>query len=156
MSRMRSVCSIKLAVSYNEDIERVEALIVNECEKLKTKIPNITEGPWYKGVDSIGESSVNLLVLAFTDESNRFQVTRDLNREFFLLFKRHNLIIPYNQITVNPQDSIDRKKASEEQTQISKKTNNELRGIEGKKTTKKRTVSSAVKESLDKTRRDLE
>lgn len=156
MSRMRSVCSIKLAISYNEDVERVEALVANECEKLKTKIPNITEGPWYKGIDSIGESSVNLLVLAFTDEANRFQVTRDLTREFYLLFKKHNVIIPYSQVTINPQDPTDRKKASDEQLEVSKRTNNVLRGIEGKKVAKKRTVSSAVKESLDKTRRDLE
>ena len=156
MSRLRSVCSIKLSISYNEDIERVEALVVNECEKLKTKIPNITEGPWYKGIDSIGESSVNLLVLAFTDEANRFQVTRDLTREFYLLFKRHNVIIPYSQVTINPQDPVERKKASDEHLEVSKRTNNVLRGIEGKKVAKKRSVSSAVKESLDKTRRDLE
>lgn len=156
MSRMRSVCTITLPISYNEDIERVEALITKECEKLPAKIPNITEGPWYKGIDSIGSSSVNLLVLAFTDEDNRFQVTRDLNREFYLLFKRHNVIIPYQQVTVNPQDPTDRKLASDEQKALSTKTNNYLRGIEGKQEKKKRSVKAVMKESLDKTRREME
>lgn len=156
MSRMRSVCTITLPISYNEDIERVEALIIKECEKLPAKIPNITEGPWYKGIDSIGSSSVNLLVLAFTDEDNRFQVTRDLNREFYLLFKRHNVIIPYQQVTVNPQDPTERKLASDEQKALSTKTNNYLRGIEGKQEKKKRSVKAVVKESLDKTRREME
>ena len=156
MSRMRSVATVKLSISFNEDLERVEALIVNECEKLKTKVPNIVEGPWYKGVDAVGASSVDLLVLAFTLEDNRFQVTRDLNREFYLMFKRHNIIIPYTQITVNPQDSNERKKASEDQLEVATKTQNVLRGLEGKKAKKKVTVKSAVKESLDKTRRDME
>ena len=156
MSRMRSVCAITLPISYNEDIERVEALITKECEKLPAKIPNITEGPWYKGVDSIGNSSVNLLVLAFTNEDNRFQVTRDLNREFYLLFKRHNVIIPYQQVTVNPQDPTERKLASDEQKALSAKTNNYLRGIEGKQEKKKRSVKAVMKESLDKTRREME
>ena len=79
-----------------------------------------------------------------------------MTREFYLLFKKHNVIIPYSQVTINPQDPTDRKKASDEQLEVSKRTNNVLRGIEGKKVAKKRTVSSAVKESLDKTRRDLE
>jgi len=156
MSRLRSVCTITLPISYNEDVERVEALIVKECEKLPAKIPNIIDGPYYKGIDSIGQSSINLLVLAFTSEDNRFQVTRDLNREFYLLFKRHDVQIPYQQITINPQDEKERKKASEEQSEVSKKTQNLLRGIEGKQPRKKRSVSSMVKESLDKTRRDLE
>jgi len=156
MSRLRSVCTITLSISYNEDIERVEALIVKECEKLPAKIPNIIDGPYYKGIDSVGQSSIDLLVLAFTTEDNRFQVTRDLNREFYLLFKRHDVQIPYQQITVNPQDEKERKKASEEQSEVSRKTQNLLRGIEGNQPRKKRSVKSMVKESLDKTRRELE
>ena len=156
MSRMRSVVTIKLPISYNEDLERVEAHILNECKRLPEKVPNIIEGPWYKGVDSIGESSVNLLVIAFTLEDNRFQVTRDLNREFYLLFKKHNILIPYQQITVNPQDEVERKHASEEQKEAATKNQNILRGIEGKKAKKKVSVKAMVKESLDKTRKDLE
>lgn len=156
MSRMRSVVTIKLPISYNEDLERVEAHILNECKRLPEKVPNIIEGPWYKGVDSIGESSINLLVIAFTLEDNRFQVTRDLNREFYLLFKKHNILIPYQQITVNPQDEVERKHASEEQIEAATKNQNILRGIEGKKAKKKVSVKAMVKESLDKTRKDLE
>ena len=156
MSRLRSVCTIKLSVSYNEDVERVESLIIKECEKLPTKIPNITEGPWYKGIDAITASSVDFLVLAFCNEDDRFQVTRDLNREFYLLFKRHNIQIPFNQVTVNPADEKERKKASEEQIETAKKAQNILRGIEGKAPKKKRSVASTVRESLDKTRKDME
>ena len=156
MSRLRSVVTVKLSVSYNEDVERVEALIINECKKLPAKVPNIIDGPWYKGIDAVTASSVDFLVLAFTKEDNRFQVTRDLNREFYMLFKRHNIQIPYQQITVNPVDDTERKKASEEQIEIAKKNQNLLRGIEGKVDKKKSSVAARVKESLDKTRKDLE
>lgn len=156
MSRMRSVVSVKLSISFNEDLERVEAIVCKECERLKEKVPNIIDGPWYKGVDSVGASSVDLLVIAFAMEDNRFQVTRDLNREFYLLFRRHNIIIPYTQVTINPQDSLERKKASDDQVEVATKTQNVLRGIEGKKEKKKASVKSTVKASLDKTRRDME
>lgn len=156
MSRMRSVVSVKLSISFNEDLERVEAIVCKECERLKEKVPNIIDGPWYKGVDAVGASSVDLLVIAFAMEDNRFQVTRDLNREFYLLFRRHNIIIPYTQVTINPQDSLERKKASDDQVEVATKTQNVLRGIEGKKEKKKASVKSTVKASLDKTRRDME
>ena len=164
MSRLRSVVSVTLSVSYNEDVERVEALIINEIEKLKEKVPNIIDGPWYKGIDNVSASSIDFLVLCFTAENNRFQVTRDLKREFYLLFKRHNIQIPFTQVTINQQDDKDRKKASAEQVALSMKEQRKLRGIPEpedeakakKKKKKTNALTEKVKESLEKTRQDLE
>lgn len=155
LSRLRSLCTVKLAVSYNEDVHRVEALILEEIEQLKIKVPNIIEGPLYKGIDSIDASAINFLVIAFCNEADRFQVTRDLNREFFLLFKKHDIIIPYNQVTVNPQDELKRKQASPEQIALALQEQNKLRGLEEVQTFKKRSVKRTFKESLDKTKDDL-
>ena len=118
MSRLRSVASVTLSVSYNEDVERVESLIINEIDELKKSIPNIIEGPWYKGIDAITASSIDFLVICFVSEDNRFQVTRDLKREFYLLFKKNNIQIPYPQITVNNPDDKDRQKASPEEVAV--------------------------------------
>ena len=161
MSRMRSVASVTLSVSYNEDVERVEALIINEIEEIKKKVPNIIEGPWYKGIDNISASSIDFLVLAFTSEDNRFQVTRDLKREFYLLFKKNDVQIPYTQVTVNPEDDKNRQKASPEEVLVALKEQKKLRGIkdeevEKKKKNVKQTVAKKVRESLDKTTKELE
>ena len=161
MSRMRSVASVTLSVSYNEDVERVEALIINEIEEIKKKVPNIIEGPWYKGIDNISASSIDFLVLAFTSEDNRFQVTRDLKREFYLLFKKNDIQIPYTQVTINPEDDKNRQKASPEEVLVALKEQKKLRGIkdeevEKKKKNVKQTVAKKVRESLDKTTKELE
>ena len=161
MSRMRSVASVTLSVSYNEDVERVEALIINEIEELKKKIPNIIDGPWYKGIDAITASSIDFLVLCFVDESNRFQVTRDLKREFYLLFKKNNIQIPYTQVTVNPEDSKQREKATPEETLLALQEQKKLRGIvddepKKRKLSKKTVVINKVKDSINKTKQDLD
>ena len=161
MSRLRSVASVTLSVSYNEDVERVEALIVNEIEELKKKIPNIIDGPWYKGIDNITASSIDFLVLAFVNEDNRFQVTRDLKREFYLLFKKNNVQIPYTQVTVNPEDDKNRQKASPEEVLVALKEQKKLRGIKDEEPPKKKkdvkaTAIKKVKESLKKTQEELE
>ena len=161
MSRLRSVASVTLSASYNEDIERVEALIIQEIEELKTKIPNIIDGPWYKGIDAITSSSVDFLVICFVNEDNRFQVTRDLKREFYLLFKKNNVQIPYPQVTVNPEDDKNRPTASPEETLLALKEQKKLRGIQEeepqkKKTGKKQAVIKKVKESLKKTKEELD
>ena len=157
LSRMRSVASVTLSVSYNEDVERVEALIINEIAELKKKIPNIVDGPWYKGIDNITASSIDFLVLCFVNEDNRFQVTRDLKREFYLLFKKHNVQIPYTQVTINPEDEKKREKATPEEVLIALKEQKKLRGIEDEpKKKKKETALSKVKKSLNKTKEELD
>lgn len=162
MSRMRSVCSVTLSVSYNEDVERIEALIINEIEALKEKVPNIIDGPWYKGIDNVTASSIDFLVLCFVDEANRFQVTRDLKREFYLLFKKNKVQIPYTQVTVNEQDPKDTPKASPEEIALALKEQRKLRGIpepEAKQKApkkKKNVIADKVKESLEKTRQEMD
>ena len=158
MSRMRSVASVTLSVSYNEDVERVEALIIQEIEALSAKVPNIIDGPWYKGIDNISASSIDFLVIAFTDESNRFQVTRDLKREFYLLFKRNNVQIPYPQVTVNPEDKKDRPKATKEEVTLALQEQRKLRGLEpiNVKKSKGNSVVRRVRKALDKTEKELD
>ena len=158
MSRLRSVASVTLSVSYNEDVERVEALIIQEVEALKTKVPNIIEGPWYKGIDNVSASSIDFLVIAFTDESNRFQVTRDLKREFYLLFKKNNVQIPYPQVTVNPEDSKDRPKATKEEITLALQEQRKLRGLEpiNVKKSKGNSVVRRMKKALDKTESEFD
>ena len=158
MSRLRSVCSVTLSVSYNEDVERVEALILKEIEALKEKIPNIIEGPFYKGIDNVSASSIDFLVLAFASEDNRFQVTRDLKREFYLLFKKNDVQIPYNQVTVNPEDEKKRPQASKEEIALAVAEQRKLRGLEEEKKPKKKkdnAVLRKVAESFNKTEKEL-
>ncbi len=156
MSRMRSVASVTLSVSYNEDVERVEALILKEIEDIKEKVPNIVDGPWYKGIDNISASSVDFLVLCFVMEENRFQVTRDLKREFYLCFKKNDVQIPYTQVTVNPEDDKNRAKATPEEVLLALKEQKKLRGLEEKPKKKKESVLGKVKKSLDQTKKDLD
>ena len=156
MSRLRSVATVTLSVSYNEDVERVEALIIEEIEELKKNVPNIIDGPWYKGIDNISASSVDFLVMCFVMEENRFQVTRDLKREFYLCFKKNDIQIPYNQLTVNQEDDKRRQKASPEEVLLALKEQKKLRGLEEKPKKKKEGVLGKMKKTFNKTKKDME
>ena len=136
----------------------MEALIIQEVEALKEKVPNIIDGPWYKGIDNISASSIDFLVIAFTDESSRFQVTRDLKREFYLLFKRNDVQIPYPQVTVNPEDKKERPKASKEEVTLALQEQRKLRGLEpiNVKKSKGNSMVRRVKKALDKTESEFD
>jgi len=103
-----AICDI--SISYDEDIDRVEKIILANIDDIKKKIPDIVEGPFYRGVQSLSDSSVVIRMYARSDELKKYQVTRDLNKEMKLLFDRNDIKIPFNQIVVRYEEDKAEKK----------------------------------------------
>lgn len=98
-----------IGIEYSESLPRVEVLIRDNLLTIKEHIPAIIEGPYYKGVDALGASSVDLLLVATCKEEDIYQVQRDLNREMKLLFDANNVSIPFPQVVVNqPAETVTR------------------------------------------------
>ncbi|MDY6093453.1 MAG: mechanosensitive ion channel [Candidatus Enteromonas sp.] len=150
LARIDSLATVEMGASYAEDVHRVEAVIVTHLEEIRKKIPAITNGPFYKGISSFGDAGVNYLVMANCKEADRFQVTRDLNRELYLLFEENNIIVPYNQITVNPADPSNRPQASASELTASRKATEALRGITAppKKTKTPKSIIKKIGETV--------
>ena len=107
-----SLAKAYVSVSYNARIEKIEAVIADNIEKIKDKIPAIVEGPYYKGVSELGESGVALLFVAKCKENDIYQVQRDLNREIKIMFDDNNVEIPFNQLVVHMGEDADQDKVS--------------------------------------------
>ncbi len=101
-----SVARAKLSIEYSESIARVELIIRDYLPKIKESIPKIKDGPYYKGIDALSSSSVDLLFLAGCDEGDLYQVQRDLNRELKIMCDDNNINIPFPQIVLNQASSI--------------------------------------------------
>ena len=111
-SKELSVTTCVVAIDYRESIPRVELIIKNNLDKIREAIPEIVDGPYYKGVDSLGESSVNLLFIATVKETDYYVVQRALNREVKMLFDANNVSIPFPQVTLNQPENFNKKEAS--------------------------------------------
>lgn len=101
MTREYSYSWVDVGIEYGESLERVESILEDEFPNIRRHIPNILEGPYYKGVVSLGDNSVNIRIMVLCAENDRIQMERDLNREMKLIFDKHNISIPYPQIVVN-------------------------------------------------------
>ena len=127
-----SLAKAYVAVSYGARIEKIEAVIADNLETFKEKIPAIVEGPFYKGVSELGESGVTLLFVAKCNEDDIYQVQRDMNREIKIMFDNNDIEIPFNQLVVqmeeddNSSEKVTKKEAkkandfNEEQKELSK------------------------------------
>lgn len=94
-----AVCDIP--VTYGADLPKVEKIINSHLGELKDKIPDIVEGPFYKGVQTLSDSGVVLRIVARAEERHKYQVMRDLNKEMKLLFDKEGIEIPFNQLVVH-------------------------------------------------------
>jgi len=99
-----SVALVDVGTEYNESILRIEEVIEGALPEMKKHIPAIVEGPFYKGVSALGESCVNIRLIAKCKEEDKYQVERDLNRELKILFDANDINIPFNQIVLNTRD----------------------------------------------------
>ena len=100
-SKELSVTTCVVSIGYDESIPRVELIIRNNIERIRDAIPQIVDGPYYKGVDKLNASSVDLLLVATVKEADYFIVQRALNREIKLTFDENNVTIPFPQVTVS-------------------------------------------------------
>lgn len=102
-----SVAKCYIGTSYGDRIEKIEKVISDNLDKIKEHIPAIVEGPYYKGVTELAESSVNLLFVAKCKEEDLYQVQRDLNREIKIVFDDNGINIPFPQMTLSYEQQAD-------------------------------------------------
>ena len=105
MTKKHSFAVVDCGIEYEESIERVEAVLKKELPKIKGRISGVVEGPFYKGVTELGDSSVVIRVVAQCHEKDRIQTERDLNRELKLIFDKHHVGIPFPQLVVHQPES---------------------------------------------------
>ncbi len=101
MTKQSTFTWLDVGIEYSESLERVEDILADELPNIKKQIPAIIGGPFYKGVVSLGDNSVNIRIMVQCAESDRAQVERDLNRAIKLLFDKHDIGIPFPQVVVN-------------------------------------------------------
>ncbi len=107
-----SVAKVIMPIEYGESLQRVEVVIRDNLDKIRERIPDIVDGPFYKGVTALSASSVDLLFLANCHEENIYQVQRELNRELKLMFDENKINIPFQQVVVHQATTEQPKKPS--------------------------------------------
>lgn len=123
MTKETSYASCDVGIEYGESLERVENILSKELPFIRKRLPAIIDGPFYKGVVSLGDNSVNIRIVVQCTEGDRLQLERDLNREMKLLFDKYDISIPYPQVVLNQPTEF--KKATEAEKRSADKFNAE-------------------------------
>ena len=117
MSRELSLAVVDCEFPYDVPIEVIEGLLKDNFDKFRDKIPAIVEGPFYKGVSGYGDSNVAVKIVAKCLEEDRYQVQRDLLREYRMVFTEAGIDLSFNQVVIqnySPTEYKTSKKKKEE------------------------------------------
>ncbi len=117
MSRELSLAVVDCEFPYDVPIEVIENLLKDHFDLFREKIPAIIEGPFYKGVSGYGDSNVAVKIVAKCKEEDRYQVQRDLLREYRMVFTEAGIDLSFNQVVISnykPTDYKTSKKKKEE------------------------------------------
>ncbi|MGN1040152.1 MAG: mechanosensitive ion channel family protein [Candidatus Fimimonas sp.] len=101
LSRELSLAVVDCEFPYDVPLEFVESLFKEHLDEFAEKIPAIVEGPYYKGVSGYGSSNVAVKLMAKCLEEDRYQVQRDLLREYRQLFVANGIDLSYEQVVLN-------------------------------------------------------
>jgi len=95
---------IRVSVSYSSDIERVEAVLLEEAKKAAGELSGLLAEPEpvVRFVPGFGESSLDFtLVVQVTDFVDQFPVQHELRKRIFRRFREEGIEIPFPQRTVH-------------------------------------------------------
>ena len=101
LSRELSLAIVDCDFPYDVPVELVEGLLKENFPKMAENIPAIKDGPFYKGVSMYKDSNVTIKIVAKCLEDDRFQVERDLNREYRKVILENGIDIAYPQVVIN-------------------------------------------------------
>ena len=101
LSRELSLAVVDCDFPYDVPIEHIENLFEKKFPMIAEKIPAIVEGPFYKGVTLYKDSNVTVKIVAKCLEEDRFQVQRDLMREYRAILTEEGIDIAYPQVVIN-------------------------------------------------------
>lgn len=104
-----SLARAYISIEYGMPIPQAELIIKKNLDRIRAAIPQIQEGPYYKGVDKLAESSVDLLFTAACKEEDIYIVQRALNRELKIMFDENGINIPFPQVTISQLETNDTK-----------------------------------------------
>lgn len=92
---------IDVSVSYEEDLDKVESVLINLFKNIKEEIPEINNQIQILGVDDLGESGIIYKIAAPCDPVTTFTVQRKLRKLIKQEFDKNSITIPYKQVVIH-------------------------------------------------------
>ncbi|MCK8816639.1 mechanosensitive ion channel family protein [Natroniella sulfidigena] len=91
---------VNAPIDYDQSIEEAIDVLEQLSSELKEEYQQIKEGPTVQGVDKLGDSSVEIRVIAMVDPMDSWQIGRVIKQRIKERFDQVGIAIPYQHLTI--------------------------------------------------------
>ena len=95
-TKLDSYANVDIILPTGESLPYLENVLSRELPKVRERVPEILDGPFYKGVVELADGTMTVRVVATCAEKDRGGLERALKREMKLLLTRND-IAPYTK-----------------------------------------------------------
>ncbi len=86
---------VKVLISYEEDFDRIMAILNQVIEEVKSSNKAIIDGPTIVGISELGESNITVNIVARTNPMDQWSVERAIRKALLERFKEEKVQVPY-------------------------------------------------------------
>lgn len=108
LSEKLSAVACEIDIDYGEDLEKVERIIKDNLDDIRTRIPKIATMLSYIGVTGLGVNYMTLLVVGDCEQVNYDEVKMSLLRELKLMIDRNGIQKPKPRMYFNQDERVGR------------------------------------------------
>jgi moderate conductance mechanosensitive channel len=90
-TKLDSYANVDVILPTGESLTYLENVLADELPKVRRRVPDIIDGPFYKGVVDLTDSTMTIRVVATCSEGDRGALERTLKREMKLLLTRNDI-----------------------------------------------------------------
>jgi len=100
-SANNSLAIVNVQVSYEVDLNKVEKILNNLCEKLSKELVDLKSPIKVEGIDELAASGITYRISVETKPLKHFEIQRILRKEIKLEFDKNKIEIPYQQLVIH-------------------------------------------------------
>lgn len=97
----KSLAIVDVEVSYDDNIEKVEMILKNLCNRLNDELTLTNGEVELLGIEDLGSNGIKFRLVAPSLAMKHFEVQRKIRREVILEFERNNITIPFEQVVIH-------------------------------------------------------
>lgn len=99
-SKNDSIAIVEFGVAYDTDLDKLKKLMDEFVKESHSKYEDIIEEPVFKGVNGLGDSSIDMLLIAKTKNNQHHQLQRDLRKDVVQVLEKNDIEIPFPHVVV--------------------------------------------------------
>ncbi|MEG0825843.1 MAG: mechanosensitive ion channel [Bacilli bacterium] len=96
-----SLAIVDIAIAYNSDLNKIEKVLNETCEKLTKSLSNLKSDITCLGIQKLSESAIIYRIVVETAPMEQYEIERILRKELIEVLEKNKIEVPFPQLVIH-------------------------------------------------------